>query len=115
MHSRCAIPRSKMRTSLRCCDVTGSPWSWRTRTGKWPLIREVTGDCVYVRLHGDEELYASGYSDDVLRDWAWRIRSWSMGGDALDATNLGSPIERRPGGRDVYVYFDNDVKTHAPF
>jgi hypothetical protein len=24
-------------------------------------------------------------------------------------------VERRPAGRDVYAYFDNDVKTHAPF
>jgi uncharacterized protein YecE (DUF72 family) len=83
--------------------------------GKWPLIREVTADFVYVRLHGDQELYASGYSDEVLRDWARRIRSWSMGGDAFDATTLGPVMERRPGGRDVFVYFDNDVKTHAPF
>jgi uncharacterized protein YecE (DUF72 family) len=83
--------------------------------GKWPLIREVTADFVYVRLHGDKELYASGYSPDVLVEWSDRIRAWSAGGDASDATRLGGPAERRRGGRDVYVYFDNDVKTRAPF
>jgi uncharacterized protein YecE (DUF72 family) len=83
--------------------------------GKWPLIREVTADFVYLRLHGDKELYASGYSDEVLREWSRRIRAWSRGWDAPDATTLGPPVERRSGGRDVYVYFDNDVKTHAPF
>ncbi|MCW2800517.1 MAG: hypothetical protein JWQ70_1989, partial [Aeromicrobium sp.] len=38
--------------------------------GKWPLIREVTTDFVYVRLHGDTELYASGYSATALDEWA---------------------------------------------
>jgi uncharacterized protein YecE (DUF72 family) len=83
--------------------------------GRWPLIREVTADFVYVRLHGDRELYASGYTAPVLDRWAERIRAWSRGGDAPDATRIGSPAAARPAGRDVYVYFDNDVKTHAPF
>jgi uncharacterized protein YecE (DUF72 family) len=83
--------------------------------GKWPLIREVTADFVYVRLHGDEELYASGYSRSVLMQWANRIRAWNDGRDARDTTRLGPPVEKREAGRDVYVYFDNDIKTHAPF
>lgn len=83
--------------------------------GKWPLMREVTADFVYVRLHGDKELYASGYSDAVLAQWAERVDAWSAGNDAPDATRFGSPVERRRKGRDVFVYFDNDIKTHAPF
>jgi uncharacterized protein YecE (DUF72 family) len=83
--------------------------------GKWPLIREVTADFVYVRLHGDKELYASGYDSETLRQWASRIRAWSRGADAADATSVGSPVRKTAAGRDVYVYFDNDVKTHAPF
>ncbi|PZS25762.1 MAG: DUF72 domain-containing protein [Pseudonocardiales bacterium] len=65
--------------------------------GKWPLIAEVTTDFAYVRLHGDKELYVSGYSDEALDSWATKIREW-MGDN-----------------RDAYVYFDNDVKVHAPF
>ena len=83
--------------------------------GKWPMIREVTSDLVYIRLHGDQELYASGYSAQALETWASRIREWSMGRDARDATRFGSPVEIREAGRDVMVYFDNDIKTHAPF
>jgi uncharacterized protein YecE (DUF72 family) len=64
--------------------------------GRWPLIEAVTADFVYVRLHGDEELYVSGYTPEALDAWAARIRRW----------------RRR---RDVYVYFDNDAKVHAPF
>jgi uncharacterized protein YecE (DUF72 family) len=65
--------------------------------GKWPQILETTSDFVYVRLHGADELYVSGYTDEALDMWAERVRVW------LD------------GGRDVFVYFDNDVKVRAPF
>ena len=30
--------------------------------GRWPLLERVTSDFMYVRLHGDKELYVSGYS-----------------------------------------------------
>ncbi|MCP2262647.1 Protein of unknown function DUF72 [Streptoalloteichus tenebrarius] len=28
---------------------------------------------------------------------------------------MSSPAPPLPEGRDVYVYFDNDIKVHAPF
>jgi uncharacterized protein YecE (DUF72 family) len=65
--------------------------------GKWPKMFHVTADFVYVRLHGDIKIYTSGYSDRALASWARRIRNWDKD------------------GRDVYVYFDNDVKVKAPF
>jgi uncharacterized protein YecE (DUF72 family) len=68
--------------------------------GKFPMAYEVTADFVYVRLHGSEELYVSGYTDTELDEWASRIRTWRSA---------------RDGSRDVYVYFDNDAKVHAPF
>jgi hypothetical protein len=39
----------------------------------------VTADFVYLRLHGSEELYASGYSDDALNQFAARIKLWAEG------------------------------------
>lgn len=65
--------------------------------GTWPMFDEVTADLVYVRLHGDQELYASGYGAEALGRWADKVRAW-------DAEGL-----------DVFVYFDNDIKVHAPF
>jgi len=65
--------------------------------GKWPYIDEPTADFAYARLHGDAELYVSGYDDDALDAWAARVRSWTAR------------------GLDVFVYFDNDVKVRAPF
>ncbi|HET9872197.1 MAG TPA: DUF72 domain-containing protein [Propionibacteriaceae bacterium] len=63
--------------------------------GRWPLIRAATADFVYIRLHGDTELYTSGYSSAALDQWAAEVRTWAQ-------------------DHDVYVYFDNDVKVHAP-
>nr|WP_236797070.1 DUF72 domain-containing protein [Amycolatopsis sp. GM8] len=64
--------------------------------GTWITLEEVTADFLYVRLHGDEVLYASGYSERSLRRWATRIRAW------------------QGNRRDAYVYFDNDAEAHAP-
>jgi uncharacterized protein YecE (DUF72 family) len=82
--------------------------------GKWPMLHDVTSDFVYVRLHGAEELYASGYTEAALDDWAAKIRAWSSGGDAPGARRVGPEAQKRA-RRDVYIYFDNDVKVRAPF
>ena len=42
-------------------------------TVEWPLLMDVTSDFVYCRLHGSEQLYASGYGDDALDVWAGRV------------------------------------------
>ncbi|HEY6748778.1 MAG TPA: DUF72 domain-containing protein [Mycobacteriales bacterium] len=81
--------------------------------GKWPALLDVTADHVYVRLHGEEELYVSGYDPPALDRWAARIRTWSAGGTPADGTVLARPAPPQP--RDVVVYFDNDVKVRAPF
>lgn len=83
--------------------------------GKWPCVEDLTADFVYLRLHGDKELYASGYDDAALERWAARIRRWREGGEPDDAKRITSePPEKLP-SRDVYCYFDNDIKVHAPF
>ncbi len=62
--------------------------------GRWPVIRAATATFRYVRLHGAEELYTSGYDADSLQEWASTICDWAPA--------------------DVYAYFDNDVKGYAP-
>jgi uncharacterized protein YecE (DUF72 family) len=81
----------------------------------WPYAEDLTTDFVYLRLHGSEELYASGYSDEALDHFAARIKLWTRGLEPNDA-RLISP-DANPAGpvpRDVYVYFDNDAKVRAP-
>ncbi|HEX9953206.1 MAG TPA: DUF72 domain-containing protein [Rubricoccaceae bacterium] len=80
--------------------------------GTWPYAEDLTADFVYVRLHGAEQLYASGYTDPQLDAWAQKVHGWHNGGEAS-----GTVAERQAAGhglRDVYVYFDNDIHGHAP-
>jgi uncharacterized protein YecE (DUF72 family) len=83
--------------------------------GKWPYREDVTADFLYLRLHGDKEIYASGYTDEALTRWASRIHAWRAGSQPADAHLISakSRLSHRP--RDVYCYFDNDVKVKAPF
>jgi uncharacterized protein YecE (DUF72 family) len=83
--------------------------------GKWPDYEDVSADFMYLRLHGDKELYASGYSDAALERWAERIRAWTEGGQPLDAKLISSKAPPKRASRDLYCYFDNDIKVHAPF
>ena len=64
--------------------------------GRWPKVEEDTADFRYVRLHGDAELYASGYTPEALDAWGDKVRAWVAA------------------GQDVFVYFDNDAKGFAP-
>ena len=81
---------------------------------RWPYREDVTADFVYLRLHGDEQLYTSGYTPRALARWAKRIDAWHRGSEPPHAHRIDgkAPRARR---RDVYCYFDNDAKVHAPF
>jgi uncharacterized protein YecE (DUF72 family) len=90
-------------TALVCAD-----------TVEWPLLMDLTSDFVYCRLHGSEQLYVSGYDEEALERWAARIRVWAQGGEPDDAHRVRESTPPRRGGRDVFVFFDNDVKVRAP-
>ncbi|MDE2486647.1 MAG: DUF72 domain-containing protein [Alphaproteobacteria bacterium] len=62
-----------------------------------PSPWEVTASWVYVRGHGPGGRYFGRYPESELAAWADHIAHW------------------RGEGRDVYAYFDNDVKSAAPF
>lgn len=55
----------------------------------------VTGDRVYVRLHGPEHAYSGSYTKAMLQAWADRLQAWQVQ------------------GRDVLVFFDNDQGGQA--
>lgn len=83
-------------------------------TVEWPLLFDVTADFVYCRLHGSEQLYASGYESEALQVWGKRIVSWSHGREVRDGDRAHHRAAKRA-PRDVFVYFDNDAKVRAPF
>jgi len=62
-----------------------------------PAPWEVTASWVYLRGHGPGGRYVGRYPPVDLQRWAEAIGAW------------------RRQGRDVYAYFDNDVKSAAPF
>jgi uncharacterized protein YecE (DUF72 family) len=61
-----------------------------------PAPWEVTAEHVYIRGHGPTGQYRGRYRLTTLDKWATSIRHWKRA------------------GRDVYCYFDNDVKSAAP-
>jgi uncharacterized protein YecE (DUF72 family) len=111
----------------------------------WPYGEDLTADFIYIRLHGTETLYSGAYSDAALDHWATRMRIWADGGEPPDAAHIAQEADgnsagddtggsgrhrrakngldtkglpnaiRRRAGRDVYCYFDNDMKVQAPF
>ncbi|HZU93571.1 MAG TPA: DUF72 domain-containing protein [Microbacterium sp.] len=100
-------PRSKTfddPQSLRMLQRHGVALVVADTAGRWPRFDALTADFVYVRLHGAEMLYHSAYTTAELHEWADRVTAWADGTGAEDG---------RP--RDVYVYFDNDARGHAPY
>jgi uncharacterized protein YecE (DUF72 family) len=83
-------------------------------TVSWPRLMDVTSDFVYCRLHGSEELYASGYDGKSLDQWAARVAAWARGGEPPDAERASNEPAPKRAARDAYVYFDNDAKVRAP-
>ncbi|RON46917.1 hypothetical protein BK666_12430 [Pseudomonas frederiksbergensis] len=84
--------------------------------GKWPYREDLTSDFVYLRLHGAEELYASGYTPQALKRWGDRIEAWNHGQQPTDPHLIAprqKPKVRK--SREVFCYFDNDIKVRAPF
>jgi uncharacterized protein YecE (DUF72 family) len=53
---------------------------------------EPTADLAYVRFHGNTRKYGGAYPDEVLADWAERMRGWD---------------------REVWAFFNNDIDGHA--
>jgi uncharacterized protein YecE (DUF72 family) len=90
-------------------------WVIADTAGRWPYAEDVTSDFVYIRLHGDKALYSSGYSEDAIARWAERIACFYRGAEPADAQRISERPAQPRAARDVYVYFDNDVKVHAPF
>ncbi len=60
-----------------------------------PVEGPITAEFVYIRRHGPSRLYASSYSRQELIAMADRIHSWLTG------------------GKDVYIYFNNDAGGFA--
>jgi len=61
----------------------------------FPYSEMVTAKNIYVRFHGPAELYASSYSDEMLKLFAKKCKKWVKE------------------GHEVWAYFNNDIHGHA--
>jgi uncharacterized protein YecE (DUF72 family) len=50
-----------------------------------------------------------------LQHWGDRIDAWQQGGQPKDAQLIVKKTPRARKSRDVYCYFDNDIKVRAPY
>jgi uncharacterized protein YecE (DUF72 family) len=95
--------------------VADTPRPRSTGSGRaWPLFEDVTADFVYMRLHGSTELYNSRYTSGELARWAACMRAWAEGTQPPDARLISKEAPPARASRDVYCYFDNTDKLHAP-
>jgi uncharacterized protein YecE (DUF72 family) len=82
---------------------------------RFPFLEDITSDFSYIRLHGDKEIYSSGYSAESIQRWAKRVQAIRSGSQVTSSVRISQRAPPRRTARDVYVYFDNDVKVCAPF
>jgi uncharacterized protein YecE (DUF72 family) len=81
---------------------------------EWPRLMDVTSDFIYCRLHGSEEIYANGYDAKSLDAWAARVAAWARGSEPEDAERVIAKSGQKLKARDVFIFFDNDMKVRAP-
>lgn len=63
---------------------------------RWPSSHEIiTAQHIYIRLHGPDGSYATGYSNDSIKDLASKCLAW------------------KDRGHQVWIFFNNDIHGHA--
>ena len=83
----------------------------------WPYLEDVTAGFLYVRMHGSEgsPTYHGRYAREALDQLAAKVDRWSQGGEPQDAERVHPERAPKRARRDVYVFFDNSEKVHAPY
>jgi uncharacterized protein YecE (DUF72 family) len=72
----------------------------------------LTANFVYCRLHGDANSIPAATAA-VRSSLATRLKLWRKGQQPKDAKLVTA--KRKSEAHDLFVYFDNDAKVHAPF
>ncbi len=62
-------------------------------SSRFPCVKEITADFLYLRFHGAESLYASDYSDRELQEWAAFAKQYKNKG--------------------IFAFFNNDAYGYA--
>lgn len=80
---------------------------------KWPLFTDVTANFIYVRMHGEHQLYSGSYNQKTLDKWKHHISFWQKGCTPPELKHYlpAAPDKRL---RPIFMYFDNTEKAQAP-
>lgn len=62
-------------------------------SSRFPCVKEVTADFIYLRLHGSGALYSSNYADKELKEWAGFAKKFP--------------------NKDIFAFFNNDAYGYA--
>jgi uncharacterized protein YecE (DUF72 family) len=62
---------------------------------RFPYSEKITAKNIYIRFHGPHELYASSYSDHLLKDFAKKFKKWEKQGHV------------------IWAFFNNDIHGYA--
>jgi len=62
-------------------------------SSRFPCVKEVTADFLYLRFHGGGSLYSSNYSDKELKEWAAFAKKFP--------------------NKDIFAFFNNDAYGYA--
>ncbi|GAB1595333.1 DUF72 domain-containing protein [Lysobacter claricitrinus] len=78
-----------------------------------PVLGDVTGRIVYLRLMRSRVDIAEGYDGAELDTWLERAREWARGEEPNDVAHLVEPAATL-GKREVFVYFIGGAKQRNP-
>ena len=81
---------------------------------KHPMVADVTGDFVYVRLQRTVKTVKTGYTAGDLDIWARRTQVWADGGTPDDLALIAGSVRPKKTKRDVFVYMIAGAKEKAP-
>ncbi|TBR07312.1 MAG: DUF72 domain-containing protein [Lysobacter sp.] len=84
-----------------------------TDSPELPVMGEVTGHIVYVRLVRTRVDLAQGYPDREIDQWLQRAHAWARG-DAVDGVQAGDAPAPEAKPHEVYVYFTGGAKQRNP-
>ena len=70
-------------------------WVIAESGNRWASKEIITARHIYLRFHGPDGSYATSYSDQQLRSYARKCRTWLTG------------------GHDLWIFFNNDIQGHA--
>ncbi len=70
-------------------------WVISSAGKRFPQLETTTTNTVYLRLHGDEKMYTSAYTDEQLERYAFMLHDWLLA------------------EKEVWVYFNNTILGNA--